>query len=179
MLRRSRHPEPAVPAARRLYDVLVTRAREPIFYTEFAVLDTIDGRFDLLTLHAFLVLDALKSQGDAGAKLGTELASVIFAGFDEALRDLGVGDMGISRRMKALASAFYGRLEAYRVADSGPALALVLLRNLYRGEMARTREATALAHYILSARGHLMGQGAPLLQGDVDFGAMPKCEPIP
>src|SRR5258705_13659412 len=106
MLRRSRHPDPALPAARRLYDLLVARAREPIFHTDFAVPDTIDGPFDLLTLHAFLVLDALKSQGPAGARLGSELASVIFAGFDQALRQLGVGDFGLSRRMKAMAGAF-------------------------------------------------------------------------
>ena len=179
MLRRSRHPDPALPAARRLYDLLVARAREPIFHTAFAVPDTIDGRFDLLTLHAFLVLDAFKSLGEAGDNLGTELASVIFAGFDEALRELGVGDFGISRRMKALAGAFYGRLEAYRVADSAPALSLVLLRNLYRGEMARAGEAAMLAHYILIARKSLMGQAAALLQGVTDFGALPKCESMP
>src|SRR6266481_70783 len=128
MLRRSRHPDPALPAARRVYDLLVARAREPIFHTVFAVPDTIDGRFDLLTLHAFLVLDVLKSQGTAGSKLGTELATLIFAGFDEALRELGVGDFGISRRMKALAGAFYGRLEAYGAADTALALAPILLR---------------------------------------------------
>jgi cytochrome b pre-mRNA-processing protein 3 len=84
--------------------------------------------------------------------------------------------MGISRRMKALAGAFYGRLEAYRAADSQPALAPVLLRNLYRGEAARGHEADVLAHYILFARGHLLGQAASLLQGDADFGPPPNCE---
>src|SRR5258706_14967183 len=114
MLRRSRRAAPAIPASRRLYVLLVARARGPIFHTAFTVPDSIDGRFDLLTLHAFLVLDALKSLGEAGDNLGTELASVIFAGFDEALRELGVRDFGISRRMNDLAGAFYGRLEAYR-----------------------------------------------------------------
>jgi cytochrome b pre-mRNA-processing protein 3 len=177
MLRPSRDAVQAVPAARRLYDVLVARARDPVFYTVFAVPDTIDGRFDLLTLHAFLILEAVKSQGVAGGKLGSELASVIFAGFDEALRELGVGDFGLSRRMKAMAGAFYGRLEAYRAADSPAALVPVLTRNLYRGNAARTREAAGLAHYIPLARGHLMGQAAVLLQGDVDFGPLP--EPTP
>ena len=176
MLRRRRRPEPAVPASRRLYDVLVARAREPIFHTDFAVPDTIDGRFDLLTLHAFLVLDALKSLGGAGDKLGTELASVIFAGFDEALRELGVGDFGISRRMKALAGAFYGRLEAYRAVESADQLAPVLLRNLYRGEVARTPEAAGLAHYMLSAREHVMSHAGDLLEGSTDFGPLPNPE---
>jgi cytochrome b pre-mRNA-processing protein 3 len=176
MLRRSRRPASAVPASRRLYDLLVARAREPIFHTGFAVPDTIDGRFDLLTLHAFLVLDALKSLGDAGDKLGTELASVIFAGFDEALRELGVGDFGISRRMKALAGAFYGRLEAYHAADGADQLAPVLLRNLYRGEAARTPEAARLAHYMLSAREHVMRHAGGLLEGSADFGPLPNRE---
>ena len=174
MLRLSPRPDQAIPAARRLYEGLVARARDPIFYSVFAVPDTIDGRFDLLTLHAFLVLDALKSQGDAGAKLGTDLVSVIFAGFDEALRELGVGDFGLSRRMKAMAGAFYGRLEAYRAADTAVVLTPVLTRNLYRGDAARTREAAGLAHYILSVRSHLTGQAAALLQGDFDFGPLPE-----
>src|SRR5712671_5298762 len=176
MLRRTRRPEPALPVSRRLYDVLVARARAPIFHTAFAVPDTIDGRFDLLTLHAFLVLDALKLLGEAGDNLGTELASVIFAGFDEALRELGVGDFGISRRMKALAGAFYGRLEAYRAADTADELAAILLRNLYRGETARAPDAAALAHYMLSARKHVIGQAANLLQGMCDFGPLPNPE---
>ena len=179
MLHRSRRHDATIPASRRLYDGLVARAREPIFHTIFAVPDTIDGRFDLLTLHAFLVLDSLKSLDAAGAKLGTELASTIFAGFDEALRELGVGDLGISRRIKALAGAFYGRLEAYRAAESAHQLAPVLLRNLYRGEAARADEAAVLAHYMLSARVHLLGHAADLLQGSADFGPLPNSEPKP
>jgi cytochrome b pre-mRNA-processing protein 3 len=179
MLRRSRPADQTVPASRRLYDLLVARARDPVFHKDFAVLDTIDGRFDLLTLHAFLVLDTLKSQGGAGNKLGTELASVIFAGFDQALRELGVGDFGIARRMKALAGAFYGRLKAYRAADSTLTLAPVLLRNLYRGEAARAHEAAVLADYMLSARNDLMGHAADLLQGHADFGPLPNCASKP
>lgn len=179
MLRRSQRPDQAVPGSRRLYDLLVARAREPIFHSGFAVPDTIDGRFDLLTLHAFLVLDALKSLGGAGDKPGTDLATIIFAGFDEALRELGVGDFGISRRMKALAGAFYGRLEAYRAAETARELAPVLLRNLYRGETARAHEAAMLAHYMLSAREHLMGHAAELLQGTCDFGPLPNPDSKP
>jgi len=174
MLRRFLQPDRPVLAARRLYDALVARARAPVFHTQFGVPDTLDGRFDLLAIHAFLVMEALKSQGSAGSKLGTELASVIFAGFDEALRELGVGDFGISRRMKAMASAFYGRLEAYGAADSQSALASALTRNLFRGEDTHGREAAGLAHYIDSARRNLPVQFAGLLEGSVDFGPLPE-----
>ena len=177
MLRRPRRSDPAIPVSRRLYDLIVARARAPTFHTGFAVADTVDGRFDLLTLHAFLVLDAIKSLDGAGANLGTELASVIFAGFDDALRELGVGDFGISRRMKALAGAFYGRLEAYHAAIDADRLAPVLLRNLYRGDAARAHEAATLAYYMLSARKHLMGHAGDLLQGSADFGPLPNPNP--
>ncbi len=168
-----RRADNSVIAARGLYELLVARARAPVFPTEFLVPDTIDGRFDLLTLHAFLVLEALKSQGAAGAKLGNHLVSAIFAGFDDALRELGVGDLGISRRIKAMANAFYGRLEAYGAARSDEALTQALLRNLYRSDAARRGEAAALAHYIASARRNLAAGASALVEGSIDFGPLP------
>lgn len=160
-------------AARELYVSLTLRARAPVFHSGFLVPDTIDGRFDLLALHAFLVMEALKSHGPAGAKLGAELANLIFAGFDEALRELGVGDLGLSRRIKAMANAFYGRLEAYGAADSEQALAAALLRNLYRGNDERSGEAARLAPYIMRARRHLSERAVELLRGSIDFGPLP------
>src|SRR5690349_4037808 len=106
MLRRfQQNPKPPS-AARGLYAAIVARAREPVFHRDFGVPDTIDGRFDLLTLHAFAVMDTLKSLGPAAGKLGSELASIIFAGFEDALRQMGVSDFGIGRRIKAMANAF-------------------------------------------------------------------------
>jgi cytochrome b pre-mRNA-processing protein 3 len=174
MLGRFLESDKSAMAARGLYNGLVARAREPIFHTQFAVADTIDGRFDLLTLHAFALLEALKSSGPVGAKLSTTLASLIFAGFDDALRELGVGDFGISRRMKAMADAFYGRLRAYGTAGSEAALADATIRNLYRGDDMRRREAGMLAHYIGVTRQALLAQTGALLQGRCDFGPLPE-----
>jgi len=167
-----RTPKPAA-AAQRLYDAIVARAREPIFYTRLGVEDTLDGRFDLLTLHAVLVMDSLKSLGPAGRELGTELANLIFSGLDDALRQLGVSDFGMGRRIKAMANAFYGRLEAYSAASGEGELADALLRNVYRGDEARRRESTALAHYISAARLHLGNDTDSLLDGRADFGPLP------
>lgn len=173
MLRRFRRAARPAESARRLYDVIVARAREQIFHTAFGVPDTLDGRFDLLTLHAFTVMEALKSVSPAGAALGTDLASVIFTGFDEALRQLGVSDFGIGRRMKAMAGAFYGRLEAYGAAPGEDELATALLRNLYRGDESKRRETIGLAHYICRIRHDLRTQADLLLEGRVEFGPLP------
>ena len=179
MFRRFREPDSTAMAAGRLYEASITRARDPVFHTKFAVPDTIDGRFDLLALHASIVMEVLKSAGPEGARLGAALASVIFAGFDDALRELGVGDFGISRRMKAMAGAFYGRLEVYGEAQTQAALADAILRNLYRGEASRRREAQGLAPYIGQARQTLLALPRALLQGDSDFGPLPQFEVLP
>jgi cytochrome b pre-mRNA-processing protein 3 len=173
MLPRFRRKLKPSAAARRLYDGVVSRARQSIFHTGLAVPDTLDGRFDLLSLHAFAVMDALKSAGPAAEKVGTELASLIFAGFDDALRQLGVSDMGMGRRIRAMADAFYGRLEAYGAARDEDELAAALLRNVYRGDESRRRETAALVHYIFAVRQNLRNQSGLLLQGQADFGSLP------
>jgi cytochrome b pre-mRNA-processing protein 3 len=102
------------------------------------------------------------------------LASVIFAGFDDSLRELGVGDFGISRRIKAMAAAFYGRLQVYGGAASTTARAEAILKNLYRGEEGRRPEAAALAHYIELVRHALLERTDLLLQGKPEFGPLPQ-----
>ena len=173
MLPRFRAKLKPATAAQRLYDGIVCRSRQPIFYTGFAVPDTLDGRFDLLCLHAFAVMEALKGAGPTAEKIGTELASLIFAGFDDALRQLGVSDMGMGRRIKAMADAFYGRLKVYGAAADESELAAALLRNLYRGDEKRERETAALAHYIFALRQTLRDQSGLLLEGRADFGPLP------
>jgi cytochrome b pre-mRNA-processing protein 3 len=173
MLSRFRRNPKLANAAQRLYDAIVSRARQSVFHTVFAVPDTLDGRFDVLSLHAFAVMDVLKTLGTAGGQTGTELASLIFAGFDDALRQLGVSDFGIGRRIKAMAAAFYGRLDAYGAASAENELAGALLRNLYRGDESRRRETAALAHYIFGMRQNLRDQPGLLLEGRPDFGPLP------
>jgi cytochrome b pre-mRNA-processing protein 3 len=167
-----RKPKPAS-AARRLYDAIVRRARQPVFHTAFAVPDSFDGRFDLLSLHAFVVLDVLKGSGPSAEAIGTELASLIFAGFDDALRQLGVSDSGMGRRIKAMADAFYGRLEAYGAASDQGELSAALLRNVYRGDESRRGETAVLAHYIFAVRQDLRNHVSLVLEGQAHFGPLP------
>jgi len=150
-----------------LYDGLVTRAREAVFFRDFAVADTIDGRFDMVVLHAWLGLNALKAAGSHEAAQG--LTDAIFIGFDEAMREQGAGDMGLSRKMRAFADAFYGRVSAYEQAKDEGELAAALARNLWRGADVDER-ARRLAAYAWGAKASLK-QGLP---DRLDFGPLPK-----
>jgi cytochrome b pre-mRNA-processing protein 3 len=152
---------------------LTAQARLPVFYAELGVADSVDGRFDLLVLHAWLVLDRLADQGERD--LSQLLVDGLFAQFDEALRQQGAGDMGMGRRMTRMADAFYGRLKAYREAPDTEGLAAALLRNVYRGEGARVEDAKALAIYALGARARLAT--ADLTAVEPDFGTPATHEP--
>ena len=149
--------------AQLLYDGLVSRAREPVFFAHLGVADSMDGRFDMLVFHAWLVLSTLKGGAPAQA-----LTDMLFTGFDEAMREQGVGDIGIGHKLKAMAKAFYGRMGAYDAATSEDELAAALARNIWRG--AETHEpARKLAVYAFAARTHL----AASLPGRLDFGPLP------
>jgi cytochrome b pre-mRNA-processing protein 3 len=150
-------------AVTRLYETLVSRAREPLFFTNFAVADSVDGRFDLLVFHAWLALKELGGRPPAQA-----LTNTIFAGFDEAMREQGAGDIGIGHRLKDMAKAFYGRMAAYDSAQNADELAAALAKNLWRGA-GHEAHARALAAYAANARRHL----AASLPGALDFGPLP------
>jgi cytochrome b pre-mRNA-processing protein 3 len=101
----------AVPADR-LYGAAVAQARNPAFYVECRVPDTLDGRFDLIVLHLCLLIRRLRREGETGATLAQALFDTTFDDMDRSLREMGVGDLGVGRRVKAMASAFYGRATA-------------------------------------------------------------------
>jgi cytochrome b pre-mRNA-processing protein 3 len=154
--------------AQGLYDQMVARARAPVFYRELAVPDTIDGRFDLVTLHAWLVLERLKSAGlDEASQAFTD---TVFIGFDEALREQGTGDMGMGRKMKAMADAFFGRLAVYSAAQEPEALATALAKNVWRGG-AGADGPQRLAAYVGTAHAALVS--SDLEAGVLDFGPLP------
>ena len=148
---------------RALYEGLVSRAREPVFFAGFGVADSIDGRFDVLVFHAWMVLAEIK-----GTPAAQGLTDAIFTGFDEAMREQGAGDMGIARKLKAMADAFYGRMTAYDTAKDEGELAAALAKNLWRGAAVDDR-ARVLAAYALRARSSLKAS----LPEALDFGPLP------
>jgi len=152
----------------RLEGQLAARARDPFFFRALRVPDTVDGRFDLVALHGWLVLERLKhAKMNEAAQAFTDL---LFIGFDEALREQGTGDIGMGRRMKAFANAFFGRLHAYSGAQDEAALAQALAKNIWRGQPTGAR-GLVLARYVASARAHLaIGD---IAAGRLDFGPLP------
>jgi cytochrome b pre-mRNA-processing protein 3 len=157
--------------AMRLEGQLAARAREPFFFRALNVPDTVDGRFDMVALHGWLVLERLKAARMEEAAQG--LTDVLFLGFDEALREQGTGDMGMGRRMKAFANAFFGRLHAYSGAKDETALAEALAKNIWRGKDTGDR-GLVLARYVAGARAHLAA--GDIAGGVLDFGPLPDVE---
>lgn len=103
---------PDLAAARALYAETITAARQPGFFTVWGVPDTAEGRFEVLALHAFLVLRRLKT-ADGQAALSQAYFDVMFDDLDANLRELGVGDISVGKKVKKLAGGFYGRIKAY------------------------------------------------------------------
>ena len=141
-------------AADSLYARAVEAARTPAFYESFGVPDSVEGRFELVMLHTGLLVTSAKGRSAEGAQLARRLSEVFFADMDRNLREMGVGDLSIGKRMQKIASAFYGRSEAYREALEQPGdarLAEAILRNVFSGEPAGAVDQL-VAHVRATAR---------------------------
>lgn len=183
MLDRLFRKDPAAALASRrgaaLYARAVAQARLPEFYRAAGVPDTLDGRFELIALHAFLLLRRLKQEGEAGSALAQAMVDAMFADMDASLRELGVGDLGVAPRIKRMASGFYGRIAAYEagLAGADAELAEALRRNLYGTVEPGPAAVAALAGYLGAAAAALAEQaGAALLAGEARFPAPPVLE---
>ena len=121
--------------AEKLYAAAIEVARRPIFYEQFGVKDSVDGRFDSLSLVVILIMRRLKNCGVDGKEISQQLFDSMFADMDLSLREMGAGDIGVSKRVRVMAEAFLGRLDAYVTAldnNDREALGEALLRNLFR-----------------------------------------------
>ena len=167
------------PPIERAYAALAKAARTPALYTMGAP-DSFDGRFDMMVLHLHLVLRRLRALGQGRAPEAQSLFDHFFTTLDEALREMGVGDLSVGKKIRKMAQAYYGRAAAYDVAfaaaDPQTALTAVLTRNLYP-ELPESPESPetpapialdALAAHILekehSLRAHTLAQ---IMAGDI------------
>lgn len=133
-----------------LYDTIVAAARQPYFYSDLDVPDSPLGRYEMLSLHVFLFIRRIKGRGAALKSIGQEVTDEFFRDVDHSLRELGIGDSGVPKRMKKLARMFYGRVESYDKAledNDHAALVAALARNI-RPDSDDWLGALYLAHYV-------------------------------
>jgi cytochrome b pre-mRNA-processing protein 3 len=144
-------PDPMLAPARAIHGAIIAQARHPAFYLSGGVPDSIDGRFEMATLHSFLVLRRLRGEGKAAKDLSQALVDAFFADMDASLREMGAGDLGVGKRVKGLATAFYGRLAAYEGAAGESDLAEALRRNLFGTVAPSPSELAAMVRYVGAA----------------------------
>ena len=164
-------------AAERAYGRVVEQARRPGFFIDCGVPDTVDGRFELICLHAFLYLHRLKREQPGAAGPGQRFFDMMFADFDRSLREMGTGDLSVGREIKRMAEAFYGRVAAYEQGLTGDdsALEAALQRNLYGTAPPTQANLQAIALYVRHEAVRLARQGAgELLAGQITFGDPPR-----
>jgi cytochrome b pre-mRNA-processing protein 3 len=172
LLDRLFRPRQALGAGRALYARAVAQSREPALYADLGAPDTVEGRFEIYSLHVVLLLDRLRGEGEAAADLSQVLFDTYVKGLDNALREMGVGDLSVGRKMRKLGEAFYGRGKSYETAFAAlpdeAALHALLTRTVYAD--ADATPAPRLAAYVLAQRTALAAQPAErLLAGEVDW----------
>jgi Uncharacterized conserved protein len=171
-------------AAAEFFVKIVAQAREPAFYRDLGVPDTLDGRFDMVVLHVFLVMRRLKGQGAAATERSRLLYETMIDNFEKSLLEQGAGDSGISRRVKTMARGMAGRIQAYDRALAGDAderlLEVTLDNNVY-GTVPDTNpeHLAAMTAYVRREAAGLDAQSLEsLLAGNIRFGEPPSAKTV-
>jgi cytochrome b pre-mRNA-processing protein 3 len=154
-----------------LYGEIVARARQPGFYLDHAIPDTVEGRFEMIVLHLSLIFHRLKSEDAAVTRSAQKVLDAFFRDMDRSLREMGIGDLSVPKKMKKLGDAYHGRSLAYdRALDAGDAgaFAAAVARNVMAVEAgtetpAQTAGAASVAAYALSSMALLAGQPADMI----------------
>lgn len=144
-----------------LYAAAVRAARTPFLYSELGVPDTLDGRFDLIGLYAFLLIERLRLAPTPGPALAQAVFDAMFSDMDVALREMGVGDLSVGKKVRAMWNAFHGRARAYAAptaARDAGALEAAITRNVWRGKPSPPGAGARLARLALAEHDHLAGQ---------------------
>jgi cytochrome b pre-mRNA-processing protein 3 len=136
-----------------IYGAVVAQSRQPVFYLDYGLADTVMGRFDLLCLHMFLFTNRLARENDpVASKLSQAVFDAFSADIDRALREIGIGDTSVPKRKKRMIHGFYGQIEDFAAAlDAGdtPTLALKVTERFSDADSA---QAGRLARYMVAAR---------------------------
>ncbi len=153
-------PNPVTQKGRSLYAAAVLQARTAAFYRDLKVPDTLEGRFELYSLHVVLILHRLKGQDPVAQEIGQALFKAYIQALDSALREMGVGDLSMAKKMRKLGEAFYGRIKAYDLALSALPDRTELLSVIGRTVYAEVQDAPVnlLCQYALDGVEALSGQ---------------------
>jgi cytochrome b pre-mRNA-processing protein 3 len=168
-----------------LYLSAVAQARQPVFYAEHGVPDSVDGRFDLIVMHVYFLLQPLNKvaggdKTDAAAIRAGEIAQALFdtlfADMDRSLREMGVSDISVGKRVKHMAKSFYGRVAAYDAGleASQEELREALERNLFGTVSPLPAHLDAMADYLRCQTAHMAAIGEDdALAGRILFAPWP------
>ncbi|HYD45374.1 MAG TPA: ubiquinol-cytochrome C chaperone family protein [Phenylobacterium sp.] len=171
VLKKLFRPRPSEAAGRALYAAAVEQARTPALYAGLKAPDTVEGRFELYSLHVLLLIERLRGEGTQAAETSQALFDTYASSLDDALREMGVGDLSVGKKMRRLAEAFYGRAKSYDAASDRAGLEAFLQRTVYAGDGAAP--VGGLADYVEATRAHLAAQPLePILAGEVRWPAI-------
>ena len=140
-----------------LYGAIVAQARAPVFYRDYGVPDTVNGRFDMIVLHLALFLDRMEAGSETMRTQGQAAFDLFCREMDGHLREAGISDLKVPKEMQQVGQAFYGRRSVYREALAVPgnrALAEAIARNIYP-ESPVPADMSGLAHWMMAAEAHL------------------------
>jgi len=156
-----------------LYNSIVAQARRPYFYRELKVSDTVEGRYDMIIIHAFLLFYRLKDESENAKNLGQTVFDTMFRDIDQSLREMGVGDMGVGPRIKKMASSFYGRISAYDKAleeEDNEELEQAVARNVFTKSDPDDLVLKQFGTYIRANVGHLkVMEMTGILSGKISY----------
>jgi cytochrome b pre-mRNA-processing protein 3 len=157
-------------AVDKLHQSIQAQALRPDFYFEGGVRDNFSGRFEMTCLHGTLVFRRLREAGGSGKALSQDVFDALFDGFDEALRDIGTGDLSVGKKIRKMGEAFYGRAKAYDEALAEGVQDSVLIEALMRNLGLSSVEAPRFVRYVRSVEDTLRRhQDTQLLQGELNW----------
>lgn len=166
--------DPGAEVATALYEAVVAQARQPAFYLHCGLPDSLDGRFEMIALHSFLVLRRLRALGPEAEAIAQSFVDTLVLDLDRSLREMGVGDLGVGKRVQRMAAGFHGRITAYDqglAAGSGE-LEAALRRNVFGTTSPEPGQVSAMAAYLRREVAAAPDPG--LLAGKVGFGPPPE-----
>ena len=156
-----------------VYSAIVAQSRQPVFYAEWSVPDTVTGRFDMISLHMALLFRRLRSETGPRKDFSQAVFDLFFRDMDRSLREMGVGDLGVPKRIQKMGNIFFGLLAALNEPmdrNDLEGLQAVLSRNIFDG--AAGAHVKSLAQYLMHQDRALLSESASdIVAGRIVFEA--------